>query len=560
MFRVRMAGPEIDPVERVAQLVWEGSLGEPPGGDAGKVRPSGSRWSDLPSLVAMERQLWPDAHGAPGLWQRLLREGAASDVWTGDTVETWSPLGRVSYSSFGALSAFTQTVLASLELRSAPSGGAALSFLVRSSVQMLRMDDDSGSIGAVTFSPFAFIVPIDAGVEEAQLELRDDPVVFADLEVRHDELRALGIDERVEHVLVWRLYRGSNSSVVDGVTTERNRRYPIGLDLIEGAAYLVGRLAMTVNRTMRRPERDPWFRGRVERANLDDLGLERRTAEECPEVGDVAPGSVGSDAIIAIHGTMASAIPLARSLAVDLDGRGPILRFEHDTWNSITANAKALSTAVQSAELKRVLFVAHSRGGLVGRQAIGYLRDDAPDVEARLIAVGTPFAGTPLIGAAESGLLGMHAALGALRLLTGPALDAVSRLAGLLVKGRLPEGIRDMHEEASYLDAFAGSSTADITAIAGATDPNGPAESYGVAGVVKLGGIRGIFRDAATKETRRNDYVVPTASALHRIPADHALEVECDHFTYFSHPEVRARLAADPWRAVRAAGEERLRW
>lgn len=560
MFRVRLSGPGFEPVERVAHLVWEGSLGQPLADDGGKTRPHGTRWSDLPSLAAMEPQLWPGGPRSPSLWQRLLREGAASDVWTGDTPETWSPLGQASYSSFGALGATTRTVVAMRARRSNSIGGGEPTFLERSGVQILRLDDESGSIGALTFSPFAFIVPIEPGADEALLELESDPVILSDLEVRDTELRALGFEEPVEHVLVWRLYRGGNSSVVDGVASERGRLFRIGLGLVEGAAYLVGRLAMTVNRTIRRPEKDPWFRGRIERAIIDDLGLERTTAEDCPELGGLAPGSVGTEAIIAVHGTMGCAVPLARSLAVDLGGRGPILRFEHDTWNSIPDNAHELVEGIRAAGLRRVLLVAHSRGGLVARQAMGDLRETAPDVEVRLIAVGVPFAGTPMIGAAESGLLGMHAALGALRLVTGPALDAVSRLAGLLIKGRLPVGLRDMHPSETYLKAFSGSSTADISAIAGRVDPNGRADSYGVALALRGGVTAGIFRDPTTGAPALNDYVVPTASASHRVPADRALEVECDHFSYFSHPDVRAWLSADPWRASNPADAERLNW
>jgi hypothetical protein len=550
MFRVRLSGSDIAPTERRAHLVWEGSLGNPPGPDGGKSRPEGTRWSDLPELASMEREVWPDAPGSPRLWRRLLEEGAASDVWTGETPETWSPLGKASYSSFGALAASTRTALAMAGRRRGGRDGAVPSFLERSGVQILELASDSETLGALTFTPFAFLVPIDHGAEQARLSLIDDPVVHGDLEVRDAELRGLGLEEPVESVLVWRLYRGGNSSTTESISTGRGGTFRIPLGVVEGAAYLVGRLAMTVNRRMRRPERDPWFEGRLDRAVFDDLKLKRATAEECPDVGDLSGSSgMGPDAIVAVHGTMGCAVPLARALAVDLAGRAPILRFEHDTWHPIGDNARELAAAVQEAGLERVLFVAHSRGGLVARHAMGVLRDEAPDIETRLIAVGTPFAGTPLIGAAESGLLGMHTALGALRLLTGPVLDAVSRLTGLLLKGRLPAGIREMHPNEAYLGAFAGSSTDGISAIAGRADPNGAAESYGIAIALRRGALRGVFRDEATGNTILNDYVVPTASASSRIAADRTLEVECDHFSFFNHPEVRAYLAADDWRA-----------
>lgn len=115
-----------------------------------------------------------------------------------------------------------------------------------------------------------------------------------------------------------------------------------------------------------------------------------------------------------------------------------------------------------------------------------------------------------------------------------------------------------MHPSETYLKGFSGSSTADISAVAGRMDPNGRAESYGIA--LRVGGTGGVFRDPATGAPALNDHVVPTASASHRIPDDRTLEVECDHFSYFSHPEVRSWLAADPWRAMSQPDAERLRW
>ncbi|MFC9919657.1 esterase/lipase family protein [Agromyces binzhouensis] len=412
----------------------------------------------------------------------------------------------------------------------------------------------------MTITPFAFIVPIDPGAVEAVLETDSgtdtEESIRTDTALRARELRGLLQDEPIESVILWRLYRGSNSSAVDGLCAARDGVYRIGLGVVEGAAYLVGRLAMTVNRRMRRPERDPWMHGRLDRAIFDDLMLKRKTAEECPELRHLPPGGVGPAAIIAVHGTMACGIPLARSLAVDMAGSGPILRFEHDTWNAIPENARDLADGIQAAGLRKVLLVAHSRGGLVCRQAMGYLRDADPEIDVRLVAVGTPFAGTPMIGAAESGLLGMRVALGALRLLTGPVLDGVSRLAGVLIKGHLPRGLRDMHPDETYLKAFAGTSTSEILAVAGHVDPNGPHDSYGVATAAASGSAGGIFLDPATGAELLNDYVVPTESASHRIPTERTLRVECDHFSFFSHPEVRVLLH----NAVLRSTDEGLTW
>ncbi len=558
MFRVVTRTADGAVRERLSHLVWEGSLGPSQAGGGEKRRPGGTPWSELPVLAdaSAAAHLWPDAEHVPSLWERLVREGVDSDVWTGGTPEEWSPLGQSSHSSFGAL--WADAVTANGISASRGYDPSPVFFEERAGVQMLALIDEQHLVGALSITPFAFIVPLDPGTVDVELELLHDTVIEDDLEVRRTELRQMGIAQPPELALMWRLYRGTNSSAVDGQEPAPERTFRIVPGLIAAGAYLVGRLVVTVNGHVQRDARDPFFRGRIAQAELADLKIGRRTVEECPELEIAARSSgVGPAAIIAVHGTMACAIPLARELGAIFAGRGPILRFEHDTWNGIHVNAAALSRDIRSAGLQSVLFVAHSRGGLVARQAIGNLRDESPEITCRLIAAGTPFAGTPIVGAVESGLLGVRAALGVIRVLTGSALDTVSRLLGMLVKGRLPLGIAQMHPAEGYLSAFAGTRL-PIAAIAGYVDPNGPNESWGAAANRGLG--EGVFRDPGTGRPTRHDYVVPTDSAAARVAPDDVLEVECDHSSYFVHPVVRSHLAADPWNPPTDPAAETRTW
>ncbi len=556
MFRVVTRTADRSIRERRSHLVWEGSLGQSQDGVTEKFRPEGTPWSDLPDLADAANDLWPDAEHVPSLWERLIREGSNSDVWTSGTPEEWSPLGQCSYSSFGALMAEAATA----DQVTVSRGGepSPIFFEERAGVQMLGLISQDELVGGLSITPFAFIVPVDAGTVEIELELLEDSVIEDDLKERRTELQLLGVAEPPELALMWRLYRGTNSSAVDGQESAPEPTFRIVPGVIAAGAYLVGRLVVTVNGHVRRDDRDPFFRGRVAHAEVADLKIGRRTVEECPELEVVAKGGgVGSAAIVAVHGTMACAIPLARELSAIFAGRGPILRFEHDTWHGIHVNGTALAKDIRSAGIRDVLFVAHSRGGLVARQAMANLRDEAPETTCRLIAVGTPFAGTPVVAAVESGMLGMRAALGVIRVLTGPAIDTVSRLLGMLIKGRLPLGIAQMHPAEGYLAAFAGTQL-PITAIAGYVDPNGPADSWGVAAQRGLGDA--VFRDPETSSPMRHDYVVPTSSAASRVDPTALLEVECDHSSYFVHPEVRAYLAADPWSPPVDPSAERHTW
>jgi pimeloyl-ACP methyl ester carboxylesterase len=146
---------------------------------------------------------------------------------------------------------------------------------------------------------------------------------------------------------------------------------------------------------------DPAFVGGArERDYLQhkDLGA---LATSCPRLdrfeGGLPRGS--EPTVVFVHGTASTCVKYLPSLA-SLKGR--LLRFEHDTYRPITANATTLFELVRDRLHGRdVVLLGHSRGGLVARRAAGLLH---PQRCIDLITLGTPHEGTALISAGRQAM------------------------------------------------------------------------------------------------------------------------------------------------------------
>jgi hypothetical protein len=186
-------------------------------------------------------------------------------------------------------------------------------------------------------------------------------------------------------------------------------------------------------------------------------------------------------------------------------------------------------------ELDDVLFIAHSRGGLVARETGVALRRDA-DVRLRLVTLGTPFAGTPLIDAARVGVLGFRALMGMIRASGGGfAVDAATRLAGLLIKSELPQGLAEMAPSAGYLGVWTFVDPLPMMlSFGGHFVPGGPEDSHEFA---FLEGFSGPAFDGAN-----NDLVVPMVSAFAGSVPGSQVEVATTHFDYMRDPLVRGQI------------------
>ncbi|MDQ0728286.1 pimeloyl-ACP methyl ester carboxylesterase [Microbacterium sp. W4I20] len=481
--------------------------------------------------------------GADGLNEHLLRRALSdaydSDVVLGETVQTTSPLGELfnpegigmwkgNIDAGWALAFGPENVPSGFRLEAMRRG------IVRWSLE---------GFGAAAFLRHAFIVPVREGGRAVEIEEVETEELLVDRAAIIDQLRPFGV-AGLRPTLLLRVYEGSNTRVTDLTLIQRAGRWLLPRKALVRGAVLVGRVCWTVGAESQALA-DPTAEWRLSRATLRSLPW--RAATEAPELGALEPGTLGPDThlLVAVHGTMACAIPMAREIErIRGRNRGFLTRFEHDTWLPVLTNARSLSAAIAAVGVKRVTLVAHSRGGLVALLAMGLLRRETPDIRADLLALGTPFGGTPVITSAAGGLLGALTLIGSLETFSGMGFDLVTRLSGFVIRGQLPAGLRDMSETDSaallLIREFFTSENLDVRAFGGRMAPDAPTDSFAVKMI--SGFTDRSFRGADGQTQSDNDYVVPTISAL-RYTAEQEV-IESDHFSYLTKSEVVAALKA----------------
>jgi pimeloyl-ACP methyl ester carboxylesterase len=384
------------------------------------------------------------------------------------------------------------------------------------------LNDEDTVIAAVAFSSDAFIMPLPSGTQEVVLDSTASSPTDRE---RDDTVRAALtslVDGPVSRHVMWRLYLGSNTVRVDGQSTGSDWKHRIALPATRVVGILVGRIIYTIPVRARTFMGDPF----AEKRRFEYEAKDRSIAKECPPVERVTrPVSV---AVVAVHGTMACSVPLARFLRACTRPGTPVIRFEHDTWVRIDDNAQRLALELRRLRVQQVLLVGHSRGGLVARHTAQVLRRDGAKIDVSVLSLGTPFLGTPIIRGVERGLLGVRALLGGLRVAaSSPAVDASTRLLGWMVAGRLPPGIAAMAEDSEYLSTSA-LFDVPVRKVAGhIVDYAGP-DSYGLSFLTK-------FSAQAFAETP-HDLVVGEPSAF--AGDAHGSRVESDHFSFSLCPEV----------------------
>jgi hypothetical protein len=488
--------------------------------------------ANLGGILDRASDVWPDTYVNRELLARVLEEASSSHAISGTSPEMWSPLGR---SDVGPLEELT--VEEDLLDRWLPrSARLAVDISSPDSPPIVGLSEGPLWIGAAALSSDALLVPVPEGTE--WIDVLTDPA-GSGRRVEHHAIESGlrdRVDGRVHTNLLWRLYLGSNTLTFDGITPARRGWHRIPVPRfgpqpfgVGTAGCLVARVLKTVHRKTSRDQPDP-------SATRRRVKHERRmpvTAVQCPDIRLVY-GHVPS-AIVAVHGTMSSGLALASVLdSVAVPGVH-VLRFEHDTWLPIGRNANELVNELRRLGTRQVLFVGHSRGGLVSRHAQRLA--EAQLVEARTLALGTPFAGTPIVGNVEVGLMGTRALLGALRLAGDPfVIDPATRIAGWVIRSELPEGIRAMADDSQYLSgAQISQDRSNISAFAGRVELLDTHDSYGIE--LAHGFARGNFG----MET--NDLVVSEHSACSGAQA--CATISCDHFSFLLQDEVKMRFARE---------------
>ena len=513
------------------------------------------RWENLSSAVEQLGALWSEEIPR-SLLNRVIQEAEQSNLLAGESAEEWSPLGRVTVGQAARLNAQINSAddldatlrnqrsddsdspatneeddrppRAVLAVRVVGVGQAMITMSVDPRAER---DDEPPTAAALIFSADAFIVPIPSRTGSMYFEYRPDQGEQA-TQLAHAEaaLSAFLPDGEITHFVLWRAYFGTNTTVIDGVAELSRLTRRLSMPAFRMGGWLVGRVGIAVHRRKDRHRRDPFAQDRLLKAesapHLAELLMACPRFDKADLLRDARLG------VIAVHGTMSTAVPMAAALSPRLPAGRPLLRYEHDTWLPVGVNARELASLIEQSGTRRVLLVAHSRGGLVARQARDVLR--GKDYDIRLLTLGTPFLGTPIVSAARGTLFAFVTLMGALRIVpgTGPVIDAGTRLAGLLFKGGLPNGLLAMDPAGTYLDAYVPQPLEQAWTFGGHVDPHQAQDNYGLAA------LQGFA--AAAFNGDANDLVVGKASA--QPLGSTAEDLECDHFSYLIQQPVLDRL------------------
>jgi len=470
---------------------------------------------------------WSKEFGvSPGLVAHAIREAKESRL-LGDSPETWSPLASATrFDELGRWRAQEELAVELARLTSGrdqqPTASFDVGFGSAESNAVVSLEVAGERAAAFAFDSKGFAVPFPESIDALEISVVDDA---AD-DRTWSELGAALPDGDRQTVVVWRVYSGENSWMRDVVSSAREGVHRLTLRGLEGAGVVVGRALRVVNKRLRKIQGDPFMRRRLALAELHD----QKTSEACPRITDLP--SAATSAVVVVHGTMSTALPLAGAVRATAGDGQRCLRYEHDTWMTLEAHAEELAGLITEHVRDTVVLIAHSRGGLVAARAAQILGAKRSVRVAGLLTLGTPFAGTPLALAARAGSLGMTSVMGGLRFLGGPVVDAGTRIAGLVLRVDPPPGLTVMNPTSDALPILRQYLPQPATTIAGTADPS--ADRYGAALITGVG--RGAFSD------QPNDLIVSVASALVE-NTDHVV-VASDHFSYVGEPAVSQAMCA----------------
>jgi pimeloyl-ACP methyl ester carboxylesterase len=344
------------------------------------------------------------------------------------------------------------------------------------------------------------------------------------------------LDEGVEDIVESRLYAG-DSVVEQEVREDGNTPFALALPPPTGKPRtLVARFARWLGSKLTsdiKMPRDPFLHGRLRHSESRHPVLARQYPDIALAAVDaglfraIHKAPTGTAVLVFVHGTFSCALP---NLALLHPLKIPSFRFEHDTFVEITENAARLVQAIRAfaADAKRIYLVAHSRGGLVARFAAESLGED----RVHVLTFGTPHGGTPLANGGRR-LFPVLLAGGRAAIQGVFSWDPASLAGKLLLKWKLPQsvpvGIDDMRPASSFLQALNLRNTPNLRSWGGKYDLRRLTEESG--GTVISEALQGAFHGES------NDLIIPTASSL---AAGHTrTETDCNHFGYFSIPQIR---------------------
>jgi pimeloyl-ACP methyl ester carboxylesterase len=254
-------------------------------------------------------------------------------------------------------------------------------------------------------------------------------------------------------------------------------------------------------------------------------------------------------ALVLVHGGLSSSGAAFEKLDFHKLGLAgcSVCVFEHDTCRRVVDNADELATCVAKllANCSRVLFLAHSRGGLVAREAVSKLpnklRADAPlrRGDVRIVTCGTPHLGTPILRDAAPLINALCVAAGFLDEVPrpDPTLGVLAYLAGGLEK--LPQGLEDVAPDSALIKRLKQQRIPATTSFAGVSGDALSDKGYRPNTLERVR-YRLVRRIAKKLLLGGHDAVVPTDSAS--AAGSGIVLKDCSHWGYFARNETLAEL------------------
>lgn len=340
-------------------------------------------------------------------------------------------------------------------------------------------------------------------------------------------------EHTLEATLDWRGYFGEKSGIIDHWTTLRRRGDGYVASIKGTAGFIVASVLRRLTRPSPTLNEDPTAKGRL----ITMSEKYPQIASSCPDLSTVTPVAHVDCAIIFVHGTVSCGIQGLKQLyeAPTQTIPHPIYRYEHDTFRKLDENGSELAELISArVHAKRLLIVAHSRGGLVARTALPVLARGGYRGDISVYTFGTPHEGTPLV-ALGGKALNLLFKLGEDIIGSIPVMTPLTKAYSYLIDSpTLPPGIEALREDSDALAMLR--LHGDISRVRSwgsefdiQTAPSG-------FGVLVEGVLLGSFTD------RLHDLVVPTPSALAFGKAEPVLT--CSHVHYFADPAVKAAISS----------------
>jgi pimeloyl-ACP methyl ester carboxylesterase len=279
--------------------------------------------------------------------------------------------------------------------------------------------------------------------------------------------------------------------------------------------------------------------------------LERPDVEPLERLDTLRRGALRdrTAVVIFLHGLLSTDVglfdPLLRKMQDQPDFAGcAYIGWPHDTLAGIDANATRLRSLVDQViglDGPPVLFVAHSRGGLLARSAAVKLYDKSNAWVRKLsgcITFGTPHEGCPL-AEAPGDLLGKVICIQALRN-TGSWLSLADALA-YTHQSRAFRGIEQLRPINGGGDFLR-----DLLDTEARYAPDGlerALDILAVGGRTHGEGMMRLFSERALA-TSEHDLIVETRSSIPPLFPNREV-TDCDHFGYFNEEEMDKRHIAE---------------